>query len=66
MVAPWLDPEREKTIDFFDFKIDKDLLKRVEDIHLFISTDDDKDILESESIIQENISNIKINEFSNL
>ena len=24
LVAPWLDPERSKTTDFFDFEIDKD------------------------------------------
>lgn len=66
LVAPWLDPEREKTADFFDFEIDKDLSNRAEEIHLFVSSDDDKDILESVKIIQESISGIKIHEFSHL
>lgn len=65
LVAPWLDPERKETTSFFDFTIDKDVVNRVGEIHLFISKDDDKDILDSAEIIRENIPNILYHEFSN-
>jgi predicted alpha/beta hydrolase family esterase len=63
LIAPWLDPQREKTTDFFDFKIDKDIMNRANSIYLFISKDDDKDILESVSIIKNNIADINYREF---
>lgn len=64
LVAPWLDPKREKTTDFFDFQINKDISQRVESIYLFVSGDDDKDILESVETIEKSISNIKVHKFS--
>lgn len=66
LVAPWLDPERSKTTDFFDFEIDKDLLSRTNDCYLLISKDDDKDIHDSVKIIQENLPEIKIHNFENM
>jgi len=64
LVAPWLDPEREKTTDFFDFNIDENLEKKCNEIHLFVSSDDDSDILESVAIIKNKIKNISFHEFS--
>jgi len=66
LVAPWLDPAREKTIDFFDFTIDPSIADRVKEVHLLVSSDDDKDILDSVEIIKNNISEIKIHQFSDL
>lgn len=66
LVAPWLDPAREKTTDFFDFTIDFNIVNRIKEIHLLISSDDDKDILDSVEIIKNNISDIKIHQFSDL
>ncbi len=66
LVAPWLDPKREKTTDFFDFNIDLNIINRIKEIHLLVSTDDDKDILESVEILKNNISKIKLHQFSNL
>lgn len=63
LVAPWLDPDREKTIDFFDFEIDKNLPSRIKNFSLFISKDDDKDILESVEIIKSTLPSIKLYEF---
>ncbi|PCI25432.1 hypothetical protein COB57_01785 [Candidatus Peregrinibacteria bacterium] len=63
LVAPWLDPEREKTLEFFDFKIDKTLIDRVNEIHLFVSSDDDKDILDSVETIKENLIGIQLHEY---
>jgi len=65
LVAPWLDPQRKKTTDFFDFSIDPDLLKRTS-IDLFLSEDDDKDILESVRIIRESIPGINMHRLKNM
>ena len=65
LVAPWLDPNREKTESFFDFEIDKNINNKVEEIHLIVSSDDDGDILESVSTIKDNVSVTKYHEFSN-
>lgn len=64
LIAPWLDPEKTKTIDFFDFKLDPTLIKRVSEIHLFVSTDDDEDVIKSAKMIQYSINNIVVHEFS--
>ena len=64
LVAPWLDPQREKTTVFFDFKIDKIMKDRIGEIHMFVSKDDDKDILESVEIIKTNIAGIINHEFT--
>lgn len=64
LVAPWLDPERKETTSFFDFTIDKDIINRIEQIHLLVSKNDDKDILESVEIIRKNIFNLLYQEFS--
>jgi predicted alpha/beta hydrolase family esterase len=66
LVAPWIDPEKEEGTNFFDFEIDKHIPKRIEETHLFVSSDDDKDILDSVKIIEKNIPNIKFHKFSNL
>lgn len=66
LVAPWLDPERSKTTDFFDFQIDNELLKRINNCHLLISKDDDQEIHDSVKIITENLPNIKTHEFEDM
>jgi hypothetical protein len=63
LVAPWLDPQREKTTSFFDFKIDDEIRDRVNEINLLFSQDDDSDILESVEMIKSEIADIKIKEF---
>lgn len=64
LVAPWLDPRRGKTVSFFDFDIDIDLPERINEIHLFVSQDDEKDILQSVDIIKSEIPILKYHEFS--
>lgn len=64
LVAPWLDPERKKTADFFDFAIDKNLSERTR-IHIFLSEDDGKDILKSAEMIQKDIPGIAVHRFKN-
>lgn len=63
LVAPWIDPEREKTDNFFDFIIDKNLLEKTK-LKIFISRDDSSDIIESVKIIRDNLPGICVEEFS--
>ncbi|MDO8260106.1 MAG: alpha/beta hydrolase [Candidatus Magasanikbacteria bacterium] len=65
LVAPWLNPEGGKTKDFFDFDIDENLIEKSSRIHLFVSSDDDNDILESVEIIKSKVNNIIFHKFSN-
>jgi predicted alpha/beta hydrolase family esterase len=64
MVAPWLDPERVKTDAFFEFTIDKDLVQKVREIHLFVSSDDMKDILVSVEKIKNKLPDLILHEFA--
>lgn len=41
LVAPWLDPSNRKTGTFFDFEIDPSISARVEQLHIFVSANDD-------------------------
>ena len=66
LVAPWLDPSREKTTTFFDFEIDNTIKDRAEEIHLLMSKDDDEDILKSVKIIRDQIPEILYHEFLDL
>ncbi len=63
MVAPWLDPDRVKTTDFFEFEIDTELKNRIKEIHLFVSEDDDEDIHKSVDLILKVLPNIEIHKF---
>ncbi len=56
LVAPWLDPNREDTTDFFDFEIDYHLGSRTKGFTIFSSDDDTDDIKESVSIITQSVS----------
>lgn len=64
LVAPWLDPDKEKTASFFDFEIDKSITDRIGETHLLFSNDDESDILESVRIIKESIPDILFHEFT--
>lgn len=66
LVAPWLDPRREKTTDFFEFLIDPEIINRINNIHILISSDDDNDIQESVNTIKNQLSGITYHEFSNM
>ena len=47
LVAPWLDPRRERTGSFFDFTIDPGLAARCGEVVIFHSDNDDPTIHES-------------------
>jgi len=63
-VAPWLDPDKKETTDFFEFKIDSTISKRFNEVHLFTSADDGKHILKSVEIIKKELPNISLHEFT--
>lgn len=58
LVAPWLDPHGIMIGNFFNFEIDENINARIGKIHLFISKDDDEDILKSVDIIKSKIPEI--------
>jgi len=64
LVAPWLDPGREETTDFFEFEMDSKLCERFDEVHLLVSLDDDGSILKSVEMIKKEIGGIKIHEFN--
>jgi len=66
LVAPWLDPKRDKTTDFFDFQIDKAVINRANKFQIFVSNDDEQDILDSVNTIKENITDINIRYFEGM
>lgn len=66
LVAPWLDPNRRKTTDFFDFKIDPEIKRRFKEIHLFVSEDDESDILRSVDMLRGAIPEIEIHNFKDM
>lgn len=63
LVAPWIDPGRKKTTDFFDFKIDPNLASRASRITIFNSDNDGKDIQESVRLIRDTVRNHNYREF---
>lgn len=66
LIAPWIDPFRDDTTDFFDFEIDSDLANRTKGITIFDSDDDYDSIKESIRILQDKIPGINNKKFHNL
>ena len=62
--APWLDPFKEKDPEFFDFRIDPELIFRT-DLHMFYSNNDMETICLSVNQIREAVPNIKTRLFKN-
>jgi uncharacterized protein len=65
LVAPWLDPRRRKTREFFEFGMDPDLASRTAKLTIFNSDNDDPEIHESAHTIREKIKNVDYREFHN-
>ncbi len=66
LVAPWVDPERSQTTDFFKFEIDSDLQRRVKEMHLLVSSDDDKDVHDSVDLITKGLPEVEVHKFENM
>jgi predicted alpha/beta hydrolase family esterase len=63
LVAPWLDPEKELSTPFFDFVIDAGLATRT-DLQVFVSSDDENEVLISCKRIREMLPNATYHEFT--
>ncbi|MDP2637789.1 MAG: alpha/beta hydrolase [Candidatus Levybacteria bacterium] len=65
LVAPWIDPDREFTTDFFDFEIDPNIPKRAKSFTIFYSDNDDESVQKTVQIIKDNIFGCNFREFHN-
>ncbi len=65
LVAPWIDPLRKDTTDFFEFTMDPELAERTSTLWLFNSDTDSDSVHISADTIRSTINNIKYKEFHN-
>ena len=65
LVAPWIDPDREETTDFFEFDIDPNLSDRTSSITIFNSDDDEESVQKTVKTIRETIKSVNYREFHN-
>ena len=63
LVAPWIDPNRNKKTTFFDFDIDSSLGERIDEIHLLISDKDSDGVNKTVQIIKKEIIKVNVHEF---
>jgi predicted alpha/beta hydrolase family esterase len=65
LVAPFLDPDHDEVkSDFFNFQINSELRSRTKGLHVFVSSDDDQEILTSVDQLKSTILNIQIHQFT--
>lgn len=65
LVAPWINPQDDRpATGFFDFMIDPDLVSRTKGVKLFFSTDDDKQELDTATLLMEQLAGIEVQEFN--
>ncbi len=66
LVAPWLDPDREHTKNFFDdFEIDPNFPARTQGVTIFNSDNDQASVQKTMQIVREKVANIAYKEFHN-
>lgn len=66
LIAPWLDPDREFTVNFFDdFEIDSKIVERTNGITIWYSDDDEESVIKTVKIIKDKVSGIEYKEFHN-
>lgn len=65
LVAPWLDPDRQSTTDFFEFDIDPNIPKRTNSFIIFHSDNDEESIQQTAQIIKDKIVGYSFQEFHN-
>lgn len=64
LVAPWLDPDRRETTDFFAFSLDECLAERTAGLVLFASDDDSADVARSVTVLREALPGLTYREFA--
>ena len=61
LVAPFLDPDGDEVkSDFFHFEIDAGLVRRTAGVTIFVSTDDDSEILDSVANLENSLTDVKV------
>jgi predicted alpha/beta hydrolase family esterase len=66
LVAPWLDPEKTRTKNFFDdFEIDPNLAARTAGITIFYSDNDEETIERTVNILKQTLKTANYREFHN-
>lgn len=65
LVAPWLDPDKSKSGDMFDFRMDPSMAKKTSSLVIFHSDNDMESVQKSVKIIKKQVANIKYKEFRN-
>lgn len=65
LVAPWLNLEKERNLNFFDFTIDPKLASRTESFTIFNSDNDEDYIQKSVTRLRQGIEGIVYREFKN-
>ncbi len=63
LVAPWLDPRRKDTTDFFDFSIDPGVPARVSRLVIFASDDDMDSVTESVTMLRRSLREARYRQF---
>lgn len=63
LVAPWLDPTRRRTSDFFNFYIDPNLAERTDGFGVFNSSNDEEEIQKSAFLIRDTVRHCYFREF---
>ena len=64
LVAPWLDPNKRKAPEFFDFEIDPDFVSKTAGVTIFNSEDDFDAIQTSVQTLVDTVKDIKLVTFS--
>ena len=66
LVAPWLDPDRKKTKNFFDdFEIDLNIINRTAGITIFNSDNDQQSVHKTVKLIRQKVKGLTYKEFHN-
>jgi len=65
LVAPWLDPDRESTTDFFDFEINSTMPQHTASFTIFHSDNDSASIQKTVKILRNKIIGYNFREFHN-
>lgn len=65
LVAPWIDPFREDTTDFFEFTIDPNLAAHTQGLWVFNSDTDSKGVHATVDTIRSTVNNTEYKEFHN-
>jgi predicted alpha/beta hydrolase family esterase len=63
LVAPWMNTDRSRNIDFFDFEIDPSIVERTNKFVIFASDNDGKSVQESVKVLSEKLPNVVVRKF---